>query len=82
MRLTRLIASSAIALSMTTAPVMAAQGSASALSLSAAKQVRASTKGDNESELAPAVIIGVLATAAIIGGAIALANNDDDPDSP
>ena len=29
-----------------------------------------------------AVIIGVLATAAIIGGAIALANNDDDPDSP
>ena len=82
MRLTRLIASSAIALSMTTAPVLAAQNSASALPLSAAKQVRASTKGDNESELAPAVIIGVLATAAIIGGAIALANNDDDPDSP
>ena len=78
MRLTKLFVSSAIALSMTSAPVLAAQGSASALSLSK----RASTKGDKNSELAPAVIIGVLATAAIIGGAIALADNDDDPDSP
>lgn len=79
MRLTRLFVSSAIALSMTSAPVLAAQGAASSLSL---KQVRASTKSDKGSELAPAVIIGVLATVAIIGGAVALANNDDDPDSP
>lgn len=37
--------------------------------------------GDNAA-IGGAVIIGVLATAAIIGGAVALANNDDDPNSP
>ena len=79
MRLMKLFATSAIVLSMTTTPVLAAQDSASALSLSKA---RASTKSKKSSELAPAVIIGVLATAALIGGAVALANNDDDPDSP
>ncbi|UZK66241.1 hypothetical protein [Sphingomonas sp. M1-B02] len=63
---------------MAATPVLAATASPAAkLSLS-----RAATSGDEESELAPAVIIGVLATAAIIGGAVALANNDDDPDSP
>ena len=32
--------------------------------------------------LTPAIIIGVLATAEIIGGAVAIADNDDDPDAP
>lgn len=46
----------------------------------AIKPVRASAKS-GDAKLAPAVIIGVIATVAIIGGAVALANNDDTPDS-
>lgn len=64
----------AAVVTMAATPVVAAP--ASKLSLS-----RASTATDKDSELAPAVIIGVLATAAIVGGAVALADNDDDPDS-
>lgn len=77
--LTKLLTAAAVA-SMATAPVLAAPAnSASKLSLSG---VRAATASSKKSELAPAVIIGVLATAAIIGGAVALADNDDSPDSP
>jgi hypothetical protein len=77
--LTKLLTAAAVA-AMATTPVLAAPAnSASKLSLSG---VRAATASKKKSELAPAVIIGVLATAAIIGGAVALANNDDDPDSP
>ena len=72
--LSKLLTAAAV-VTMAATPVVAAP--ASKLSLS-----RASTVSEKDSELAPAVIIGVLATAAIIGGAIALANNDDDPDSP
>ena len=72
--LSKLLTAAAV-VTMAATPVVAAP--ASKLSLN-----RASTASENDSELAPAVIIGVLATAAIIGGAIALANNDDDPDSP
>ena len=79
MRLMKFVATSAIVLSMTTTPVLAAQGSAASLSIG--KSVRSSTKSGKANELAPAVIIGVLATVALIGGAVALANNDDDPDS-
>jgi len=73
MMLSKLLTAAAV-VTMAATPVVAAP--ASKLSLS-----RASTASEKDSELAPAVIIGVLATAAIIGGAIALANNDDDPDS-
>lgn len=73
MRMAKFMAAVAVA-SMATAPVVAAP--ASLLSL------RASTKADKENELAPAIIIGVIATAALIGGAVAIANNDDEPDSP
>lgn len=94
MRLMKSLTTSAIVLSMTTTPVLASQGSASSLSISnsvqkdvasspsTSKGVRVSTKAGKANKLAPAVIIGVLATVALIGGAIILANNDDDPDSP
>ena len=70
---TKLLAAAAVA-TLATAPVMAAP--AAKLSLS-----RASTAGDNESEIASAAIIGVIATIAIVGGAVVLADNDDDSDS-
>ena len=63
--------------SLAATPVLA--NPASSLSLSKA---RVATKAKKSNELAPAVIVGVLATVAIIGGAVALANNDDTPDSP
>ncbi|AQR75551.1 hypothetical protein BXU08_19505 [Sphingomonas sp. LM7] len=72
--LSKLLTAAAV-ITMAATPVVAAP--ASKLSLS-----RAATVSENDSELAPAVIIGVLATVAIIGGAVALANNDDDPESP
>lgn len=75
---TKLLTAAAIA-SMATAPVLAAPSPASKLSLSG---VRASTSGKSKSNLAPAVLIGVLATVAIIGGAVVLADSDDSPDSP
>ena len=68
--LTKLLAAAAVA-TLATAPVMAAP--AAKLSLS-----RASTAGEDESEIASAAIIGVIATVAIIGGAVVLADNDDD----
>ena len=74
--LAKLFTAAAIA-SMATAPVLAAP--ASSLSLS---QVRSSTVSEDDSELAPAVLVGVLATVAIIGGAVILADSDDSPDSP
>lgn len=75
---TKLLTAAAI-VSMASAPVLAAPTSASKLSLSG---VRASTVGKKGSDLAPAVLIGVLATVAIIGGAVVLADSDDSPDSP
>lgn len=75
---TKLLTAAAIA-SMATAPVLAAPTSASKLSLSG---VRAATVSKKKSDLAPAVLIGVLATVAIIGGAVILADSDDKPNSP
>lgn len=72
--LSKLLTAAAV-VTMAASPVVAAP--ASKLSLS-----RAATAGEKNSELAPAVLIGVLATVAIIGGAVVLADNDDDPDSP
>jgi hypothetical protein len=72
--LAKLLTAAAVA-TLAAAPVMASP--AAKLSLS-----RASTTAENESEVAGAVVIGVLATAALVGGAIVLADNDDDPDSP
>jgi hypothetical protein len=74
----KLLAAAAIA-SMASAPVLAAPTSASKLSLSG---VRAATASKKKSDFAPAVIIGVLATVAIVGGAVVLADSDDSPDSP
>jgi len=68
-----LLAAAAV-LSLSTTPVLA--NPAAALS-----PVRAATSPKKANTLAPAVLIGVLATVAIIGGAVVLSNNDDEPDS-
>ena len=76
---TKLLTAAAIA-SRATVPVLAAPvGPAAKLSLSS---VRASTASKSKSELAPAVLIGILATVAVVGGAVILADSDDSPDSP
>lgn len=74
--LAKLFTAAAVA-SLAATPVLASP--ASSLSLSSA---RAATSTDESSELAPAVLVGVLATVAIIGGAVVFANSDDSPDSP
>ncbi len=74
--LAKLLTAAAVA-SLAASPVLASP--ASSLSLS---QARAATSGKKSNELAPAVLIGVLATIAIVGGAVAFANSDDTPDSP
>ncbi|MES2986279.1 MAG: hypothetical protein V4808_00090 [Pseudomonadota bacterium] len=74
--LAKLLTAAAVA-SLAATPVLASP--ASSLSLSKA---RAATKAKKSNEVAPAVLIGVLATVAIIGGAVVLANSDDTPDSP
>lgn len=71
--LSKLLTAAAI-VTMAATPVVAAP--AANLSLS-----RASTAAEKDSEIAGAAIIGVIATVAIIGGAVVLADNDDDPDS-
>lgn len=64
--------------SLVAAPVIA--NPAASLSLS---QVRSSTSAEDSSDASGgAVLIGVLATAAIIGGVVILADGDDSPDSP
>jgi hypothetical protein len=78
----KLLAAAAVSLSLSASPVLAQAASpASKLSVSNAGPARASTDAGDSNELAPAVLIGVLATIAIIGGAIVLADSDDDPDS-
>lgn len=72
--LAKLFTAAAVA-SLAATPVLASP--TSSLSLS-----RVATKGKKSNELAPAVLIGVLATVAIVGGAVVLANSDDTPDSP
>lgn len=85
MRLAQLLMTAAAVTALTATPVLAAQAAqsnpAAKLSIASAKPVRAATMSKKSSALAPAVIIGILATVAIIGGAVALADNDDDPDS-
>ncbi|WP_188054612.1 hypothetical protein [Sphingosinithalassobacter sp. CS137] len=78
MRLAKFLTAVAAA-SVATAPAIATP--ASVLSLAKA-DVRASTDGENESGLQPAVIVGVLAAAAVIGGVVAVVDGDDEPDSP
>ncbi|MCD2322499.1 hypothetical protein LQ953_00540 [Sphingomonas sp. IC-56] len=71
---TKLLTAAAVA-TLAAAPVMAAP--AAKLSLS-----RASTAGEKESNVASAAIIGVIATVAIVAGAVVVADNgDDDSDS-
>lgn len=76
------VISALAALALVAPSVAAAQPASQALSIkkAAVKPVRAAAK-PGDSKLAPAVIIGVIATVATIGGAIALASNDDEGDS-
>jgi hypothetical protein len=69
------VATAMAALSLAATPAIAAQGSASKLSL------RASTDAEKESDLAGAPIIAIIGVAAIIAGGIIIATDDDDPDS-
>jgi hypothetical protein len=81
MRVLKSLVATATALSIAASPALAQTGAAK-LSLSNAAPARASTDAGDSNELAPAILIGVLATIAIIGGAIVLADSDDTPDSP
>lgn len=76
MRLAKFLTTVAVA-SLAVSPAMAAS-SASKLSVSKAVATKASTKSTKSNELAGAVVIGVLATVALIGGAIALADDNSD----
>lgn len=69
-----------VALSMTSAPVLA-QHSASALSL-AGSQARAGATVENGNELGGGFIIPLLALAAIIAGILVVLDDDDLPESP
>jgi len=54
-----------------------------ALSLSTAKSVRAGSSVQHNNEIADkgAIIVAVLAAGVVVGGIIAVANNDDNSDS-
>jgi hypothetical protein len=75
-RVLGIAATAVAALSLAATPAIAAQTSASKLSL------RASTKMDKESDLAGAPIIAIIGVAAIVAGGVIIATEDDDPDSP
>jgi hypothetical protein len=64
------------ALSLAATPAMAAQGSASKLSLRASTQ-----SGDEENLVGGAPIIAIIGLAAIVAGGVIIATDDDDPDS-
>jgi hypothetical protein len=71
-----------VALSMTSAPVLAQTATpASKLSV-ASSQARAGAALDNESELGGGFIIPLLALAAIIAGILVVLDDDDEPNSP
>ena len=74
--LAKLLTAAAVA-SLAATPVLASSASSHSPS-----KARAATSSENESEMRPAVIVGVLATIAVIAGAVAFANGDDTPDSP
>ena len=69
------MATAIAAVSLAATPAIAAQGSASKLSL------RASTAAEHDSELGGAPVIALIGIAAIIAGGVIIATEDDDPDS-
>lgn len=69
-------AAAVAALSLAATPAIAAQGSASKLSL------RASTKSEDSEGLAGAPIIAIIGLAAIVAGGVIIATEDNNPDSP
>jgi hypothetical protein len=82
MRALKLFVATATALSIAASPALAQAGAAAKLSVKNVAAARASTDAGDSNKLAPAILIGVLATVALIGGAIVLADSDDTPDSP
>jgi hypothetical protein len=71
-----------VALSMTSAPVLAQTATpASKLSV-ASSQARAGATLDNQSELGGGFIIPLLALAAIIAGILVVLDDNDEPTSP
>ncbi len=75
MRILAKTAAAIATLSLATAPALAAQSSASSLSL------RAATKADKSEDLAGAPLIALIGIAAIVAGGVIIATEDDEPDS-
>ncbi len=73
------IISALAAVALMVPSVASASTASESLSVKSAsvKPVRAAAKS-GKAKLAPAIIIGLIATAAIVGGAVAIANNDSD----
>lgn len=79
MRMSKLLAAVAMS-SLIATPALAK--TASPLSIANAGSVKASTSSKKSNKLAPGVMVGVLAGAAVIGGIIAIADDNNSPDSP
>lgn len=73
------IVSALAAVALMVPSVASASTASESLSVKTAsvKPVRAAAKS-GKAKLAPAIIIGLIATVAIVGGAVAIANNDSD----
>ena len=85
MRLGRILAAAAVSAALVSSPVIAATGSASALSLGAAvpSSARAGADMDDQSDIHGGFIIPLLVVAAVIGAVVAIASGDDNaPSSP
>lgn len=72
----KLSVAAAVALSTTSAPLLAANP-ASSLSVA-----RTSASLENESELGGGILIPLLALAAVITGIVVVVDDEDEPDSP
>ena len=72
----------AVAMTMTTAPVMAATNSASSLSLSPNVRAGKTVTADSKLSGSGGYVVAIVAAAAVIAGIIIVADNNDSPDSP
>lgn len=82
MRLGRMLAAAVVSASLASTPVMAAAGSASALSVSASLP-RAGADMKDENDLAGGFIIPLLVAAAVIAAVLVIVDDDEEaPSSP
>ncbi|WP_109807591.1 hypothetical protein [Sphingosinithalassobacter portus] len=69
----------ATSLALVVGPTVVQANSASTLSLTSG---RATTSAEKANKIAPAIIIAVIAGAALIGGVVAIVDDEDEPASP